>query len=91
MNFNNEPKSILNQYDYEDKENTRYVRAPYKCKYKPNSALMLNSLFNKALLLYTKIPEQFRTFNIKKFKKEIRSYIREEVPPDRIPKHVDYV
>ena len=90
INFDMQPISLVEKFIYRENRGSRYTRCPFKTKYDPKSKITKEGLFSKGLLFYKKIPDIFKTYNMSKFKKEIKSYIKENLPPDRIKKHVDY-
>ena len=90
INFDMQPISLVEKFIYRENRGSRYTRCPFKTKYDPKSKITREGLFSKGLLLYKKIPDIFKTYNMSKFKKEIKFYIKENLPPDRIKKHVDY-
>ena len=85
-----QPISLVEKFIYRENRGSRYTRCPLKTKYDPKSKITREGLFSKGLLLYKKIPDIFKTYNLSKFKKEIKFYIKENLPPDRIMKHLDY-
>ena len=74
----------------EQLEETGRVRCPDRLKKIANSKITREQLLEKGLLLYKKIPDIIKTYGIKKFKREIKYYIRENLPPDKIIKQCDY-
>ena len=66
------------------------MTCPDRLKKVANSKITREQLMEKGLLLYKKIPDVFKTYGVKKFKREIKDYICENLPPDKIIKQCDY-
>ena len=66
------------------------MKAPTEDKIKSKSNITLDSLFFNGVYLYNKIPDILKTKNIKPFKSEIKHYIRNILPHDKIITKKDY-
>ena len=73
----------LLEYNVTRSDVSRYLRRPYP-KYSSKTLITDSSLVHKGSLLYNMLPVQFYTMSLKKFKKEIITYIRIKLPPDKI-------
>ena len=90
INFENLPESLTNLFIYKDNLRGRYTRCPSSTKHKAISKITRDNLFSRGLLYYKKIPDILKTYNIKKFKREVKIYIKENLPPDKLKIHTDY-
>ena len=84
------PSAIVNLLNFNDKINTRFVKAPINHKIKSKSHITANSLLHKGIFLYSKVDEILKTKNIKQFKKLIKAFIWEKLPIDRMVQQSDY-
>ena len=86
------PTFLVENFIFNNHENnSRFVKSPIANVHNSTSAITANSLLFKGILLYNKINYNLKTLNIKQFKKEIKHYIKEKLPPDRIVGQSDYV
>ena len=76
---------------FRDNGNSRFVRAPIAMKYVAKNEKLNASTLYKGVLLYSKIPENLKSLNMKKFKMLIKKYIETKMPLDRINTYRDYV
>ena len=45
----------------------------------------------KGLLLYKKLPDIYKTYNVKLFRQGVKDYIKANLPPDKVVIHSNYV
>ena len=74
-----------------EKGNKRFVRAPIAMKTESKFEKLNASTLYKGILLYSKIPENLKSLEMKKFKTAIKSHIVTKMPLDRINTYRDYV
>ena len=91
INFEMLPEFLVENIIFNKKvKNTRYTKSPVSNINKSKSSITGNSLLFKGILLYNKLDPRYKVLNISKFKKEIKLYIKEKLPPDRIVGPSDY-
>ena len=91
INFEMVPKSLVNELKFNNNvKNVRFVKSPVSNIVKSKSNITGNSLLFNGIFLYNKIPEYIKTLNINKFKIEIKKYIYEKLPHDKIINKGDY-
>ena len=66
INFEYEPLSLNELYNYNMKSNSRFIRCPSETKYKATSAKVRDALIDKSLLVYKKIQNELKSLNIDK-------------------------
>ena len=91
INIIGKPISLKDLLIYRHKDNVRGVRSPESIAYKPKSQRVYNTAIYRAHLLYSKIPESIKMLNLEIYKKQIKTYIKEKLPPDRINTYKDYI
>ena len=86
--FNYSPPSITDYmtFSLSNSDNVRLIRRPM-IKKAHKSKVASQSLLYRAIYLYNKLPDHFRTYNVKKFTKTIGSYILENFANNSIPKN----
>ena len=91
INFEMEPKSLVNELKFNNNvKNDRFVKSPVGNIVKSKSKITGDSLLFNGIFLYNKIPDNIKTLNINKFKIEIKKYIYEKLPHDKIINKGDY-
>ena len=91
INFEMEPKSIVNELKFNKmNKNSRYVKSPACNVHISKSRITGDSLLFNGIFIYNKIPELFKSYNMKKFKTEIKHYILNKLPHDKIVNNGDY-
>ena len=91
INFDSNPKALFELFKYKENIRGRYTRCPDSLKREPKTKNTREGLLAKGLFIYKKIPDIYKTYNIKKFKNEIKKYIKEKLPPDKMIKYNDYI
>ena len=86
-----EPKSLIKELKFNNNnKNSRYVKSPTGNIYSSKSSITGSSLLFNGIFIYNKIPDNFKSLNIKKFKTEIKQYIYDKLPHDNIVCIGDY-
>ena len=86
--FENSPKSItqLLTFSLHRSQNSRNTRKPL-VKRQALSVKDKQTLIFKSVYLYNKLPDIFKTYNVKKLKKHLKEFIFEHFPSNSIPKN----
>ena len=81
-----EPKSLVSQLIFNNdlKKNIRFTKSLTENKFKSKSNIKSDSLLFNGIYLYNKIPDYIKTKNIKQCKSEIKLYIINKLPHDKI-------
>ena len=67
------------------------MKQPARNIHNSMSTITKNGLLFKGIFLYNKVNDNLKTTNIKQFKKEIKVFVREKLPPDHIVGPSDFV
>merc|ERR1712240_513038 len=83
VKLNQTPTSIYEMYNTNDKpKRSKTFLIP---KYTPKTRKLNNFIFYKFLELHNNLPDNIANLDLKKFKKQIKSYIYENYDPYAIP------
>ena len=85
--FDGKPATInkLIIFSLNREQNVRSVRKPF-LREKFNSTKANQLIIPRAIFLYNKLPDDFRTYNCKKFKKQSKLFILDNFPKIHNPK-----
>ena len=86
--FEGKPATIneLIIFSLNREQNVRSIRKPL-LRDQFNSAKACQSIIPRAIFLYNKLPDDFRTYNCNKFKKQSNLFILDNFPNNHIPKN----